>query len=88
MKDQRKYCLKLYDQIPEAYRERYDIQLKTSPEEVKFLTHYIHINEGNTSIISDGRKIHISEADDKLTIKIDGAEVYMYKHFTLIGTIL
>jgi hypothetical protein len=89
MKAQGKYCLELYDQIPEAYRERYDIQLKTSPEEVKFLTLYIHISEGNTTIIPDGKEIHISEADDKLTIKIDGAaEIYMYKKFTLIGIIL
>jgi len=84
-----KYFLELYDQIPEAYRERYGIQLITSTEWVKFPTLYIAIKEAKISIIPNGKEIHISEADDKLTISIIGAaEIYMYKQFTLIGTIL
>lgn len=84
-----KYFLELYDQIPEAYRERYGIQLITSTEWVKFPMLYIAIKEAKISIIPNGKEIHISEANDQLTISIIGAaEIYMYKQFTLIGTIL
>lgn len=84
-----RYFLALFDQIPEAYRERYGIQLITSTEWTKFPMLYIAIKEAKISIIPNGKEIHISEANDQLTISIIGAgEIYMYKQFTLIGTIL
>lgn len=84
-----KYFLELFDQIPEAYRRRYDIRLISSTEWTKFPMLYIAIKEAKISIIPNGKEIHISEADDKLTIKIVGAaEIYMHKEFTLIGTFL
>lgn len=84
-----KYFLELFDQIPEAYRERYGIRLISPTEWTTFPMLYIDIKEAKISIIPNGKEIHISEADDKLTISIIGAaEIYMYKQFTLIGTIL
>lgn len=82
--------LELYDQIPEAYRERYRISLVHCPEYTLESLYFIAINEAKISIIPrSDRAVWIAEAEDKLSIFIEGVgEIYMYKNYTLIAAVL
>jgi hypothetical protein len=81
------YFREAYDKIPEAYRERYGILLIEAYENTSFIPVLsIEIKHARISIIPNGKEISVSEANDRLTIKAEGAaEIWLHKHYTMLS---